>query len=217
MTILAQFVSAFALKFLRASWEELRLKLESAYSAHINDMDKRPSALAKKLLISGEDHRYYQHGGFDVIAMCRAAWRGFILHKREGASTIEMQLVRTLTEKYERTLKRKIHEIAFATLVSKVIPKDEIPAVYLEIAYFGWRMNGFSAALRRTYGMCEQLPPLQTAQIVARLKYPEPRSASPSRLRKIRVRGDYLLWLHDKHLHARIYQGGIVEVQYEAV
>ena len=51
-------------------------------------------------LVIGEDHRYYKHPGFDIIGICRAIYKNVFLGKREGASTIEQQLVRVLTEDY---------------------------------------------------------------------------------------------------------------------
>jgi len=217
MTVLARFVSIFAPRLLRVSWGQLLLELESTYRDHLEAVDRQPTILAQQLLISGEDHRYYRHGGFDVIAICRAIWRGMILRQPEGASTIEMQLVRVLTGKYDKTLKRKIQEIALATLISKVIPKNDIPAVYLEIAYFGRRMNGFRAAFRKIGGGARQLTYLQTAQLVARLKYPEPRYVSSERLRKINVRADHLLSLYEQHRQGNTYQGMMKEVCNETV
>lgn len=58
-------------------------------------------------LVEGEDHRYYKHIGFDVIGIGRAIYRDVFLGKREGASTIEQQLVRVLTEDYRYSLRPK--------------------------------------------------------------------------------------------------------------
>ncbi len=45
-------------------------------------------------LVLGEDHRYFKHIEFDIIGICRAIYRDLLCGKREGASTIEQQLVR---------------------------------------------------------------------------------------------------------------------------
>ena len=60
-----------------------------------------------KLLISGEDHRFYYHLGFDTIAICRALRNRLIYNRIEGASTIEQQLVRVLMNDFEKTYKRR--------------------------------------------------------------------------------------------------------------
>ena len=58
-------------------------------------------------------------------------------HKHEGASTIEQQLVRVLTNDYERTLKRKLKEIYLASHLRKYADKETIAIAYLDIAYYG--------------------------------------------------------------------------------
>ena len=70
-----------------------------------------------------------------------------------GASTINQQLVRVLTNRYERTFKRKVKEILLASLVARAIPKTDIPGIYLSVAYFGWRMNGLVQAVLQTMGI----------------------------------------------------------------
>ncbi len=210
----ARFVSALALRLVRSEWLELRDHLVQAYKSHRDDYIGCPSLLAQQLLISGEDHRFFSHGGIDLIAVCRALWRGLVFRRREGASTIEMQLVRVLTGRYERTFRRKVREIALATLVTREIPKGALPAIYLRLGYFGWRMNGFAAACRRIDRRPESLTPIETARLVARLKYPQPREISPHRWEQIDVRGRHLLQLHMRHRQGYAYFGLMTESMY---
>ncbi|WP_185279267.1 biosynthetic peptidoglycan transglycosylase, partial [Elizabethkingia anophelis] len=98
-------------------------------------------------LIIGEDRRYYQHKGFDVIAIIRAIRNRIFYNKKEGASTIEQQLVRVLTNQYCRTLKRKIKEIILATKLKKMLSKKEIALLYLRLAYFGTDKIGLENTL----------------------------------------------------------------------
>ena len=126
----------------RSEWLQLRDRLAEAYKSHNDDCTGCPSIFAQELLISGEDHRFFGHGGIDLIAVGRAVWRGVVYRRREGASTIEMQVVRVVSGRYERTLRRKVWEMALATLVTREIPKKALPAMYLRLGYFGWRMNG---------------------------------------------------------------------------
>ena len=64
-----------------------------------------------RFLVVAEDHRFYSHSGYDVIGICRAFYKNVFRGKREGASTIEQQLVRVLTEDYRYSFRRKINEI----------------------------------------------------------------------------------------------------------
>ena len=195
----ARLVATVALWFMRRKWFELCERLARAYKSHKDDYAGCPSILAQQLLISGEDHRFFGHGGIDLIAVCRAVWRGVVFRRPEGASTIEMQVVRVVSGRYERTLARKVKEMALATLVTRAIPKEALPAIYLRLGYFGWRMNGFSAACRRIGRCPESLTPTDTARLVARLKYPQPREISAYRQAQIDIRARHLLRLHARH------------------
>ena len=39
--------------------------------------------------------------------------------------------------------------MALAILVTRHVPKAELPALYLSVGYYGWRMNGLAQACRR--------------------------------------------------------------------
>src|SRR5207244_8697723 len=106
----------------------------------------------------------------------------FAAGRREGASTIEQQIVRVLTNRFERTFVRKVHEVLLAALVADLFPKSATPRLYLSIGYFGWRMDGFLQACRRLELRPDILSLDDAADVVARLKYPEPHTAPPSRV-----------------------------------
>ena len=57
-----------------------------------------------------------------------------------------MQLVRTVTGRYERTWRRKLLEMVLAVRLTRHIGRDRLPTLYLWVAYYGWRMNGFKQA-----------------------------------------------------------------------
>jgi penicillin-binding protein 1A len=80
------------------------------------------------LLIAAEDHRYGSHPGVDFVAMCRAIWRTMFCGRREGGSTIAMQLVRVLTGRYEKTLSRKVIEILLAVKLTRFLSDSELPS-----------------------------------------------------------------------------------------
>ena len=125
--------------------------------------------------------------------------------RREGASTIEMQIVRVVTRKFEPTLGRKIHEMALATLLTRLVPKELLPSLYLRIGYYGWRMNGFREACLRLGINADSLAPGEVANLVARLKYPQPKRTSPHRWDQINARGNYLTHLYLRHGSSKTY------------
>ncbi|MFA9190316.1 transglycosylase domain-containing protein [Flavobacterium sp. FZUC8N2.13] len=151
-------------------------------------------------LVIGEDRRFYKHRGFDIIAIIRAIRNRLFYNKKEGASTIEQQLVRVLTNQYRRTLKRKIKEIILATKLKKILSKKEIALLYLKLAYFGTEKQGLENTLRSlNLNLNSELSDLVCASIIARLKYPEPKSNSTIKLLFIKRRTDYIIEIHNKH------------------
>jgi membrane peptidoglycan carboxypeptidase len=187
-------------------WQIVKAKLERLINELELHPEKRPPLIAQLFLISGEDRRHGQHCGFDWRAILRAALRGVICGTREGASTIEQQIVRVVTGRFERTFRRKVREILLASLVAAHFPKRFTPAVYLSIGYYGWRMNNFSQASRRLhFRPSAELSITEAASLVARLKYPEPRIASNRRRRQIGNRIEHLRRLSRIHYHMGVY------------
>ena len=146
-----------------------------------------------RLLIAGEDHRFKFHSGVDIIALLRASWKTLILNQREGGSTIAMQLVRVLTGKYDKTLHRKLEEIFLAYRLTKHISRQEILCLYLSIAYFGWNMHGIQQACKSLKLNINDLSLEESASLIARLKYPEPKNISEKRIIQIKNRTKYIL------------------------
>lgn len=152
-----------------------------------------------KFLVIGEDHRFYKHRGYDIIAICRAIRNKCIYNKTEGASTIEQQLVRVLTNQYERTLKRKAKEIVLATKLKKILSKKQIALLYLSLAYYGTGKQGLKRILQsQKLTIDDELNNEVCAGIIARLKYPEPKLFNYERIDLIEIRKMHILKLNDK-------------------
>jgi membrane peptidoglycan carboxypeptidase len=179
---------------LSKEWQNIKSRVAYVKS-DTEQMDIAPILVA--FLIAAEDHRFGSHPGFDLISLCRAVWRTLFCGKREGGSTIAMQLVRVITGRYERTIDRKIKEIYFAVRLTKLVPKYDIPKLYLSIAYFGWRMNGLKQASLRLNIDPASLSLFDAANIIARLKYPEPRRLDNNRQAKINGRVKYIIKRYD--------------------
>ena len=149
-------------------------------------------------LILGEDRRFHFHPGVDPVALCRATWKTFFCGARQGASTIAMQLVRTITGRYEKTWGRKVHEIILAFGLTQYIQKDRLPIMYLWIAYYGSEWINFKQACSRLRIDPHCIDSFEAARLLARLKYPEPRYYDAERLKKINQRSLHLLALNNK-------------------
>jgi|GEM_PF-526701 len=171
-----------------------RLLKKYAQESESYDIDQVHS-LSLVYLISVEDRRYFSHPGCDVRGIFRALYVFLCKGRIEGASTIEQQLVRVLTGRYERTLRRKLVEIILAMLLSADKSKDEIARLYLSVAYYGWRMKGYRQACVRICRDPYQPNPYELAAIIARLRYPESRKASGVRRSMIHTRARYAMHL----------------------
>ncbi len=108
---------------------------------------------AMEAFIAVEDARYYRHHGIDVIRIISAFWtnirRGAIV---QGGSTITQQLAKMLFLKPEKTITRKIKEVALSLKIERNFTKREILVLYLNHAYFGERAYGIEAASQVYFG-----------------------------------------------------------------
>jgi membrane carboxypeptidase/penicillin-binding protein PbpC len=183
---------------LHKEWQVIRSRvagIKAGIKADTEQLAISPTLVA--LLIAAEDHRFGSHPGVDPISLCRAMWRTLVCGKREGGSTIAMQLVRVITGRYEKTIGRKLTEIFFAVRLTRLVCKSDIPKLYLSVAYFGWRMNGLKQAATRLRINPASVSVLDAANIIARLKYPQPRRLDENRLTKISVRAKYIIKRYD--------------------
>ena len=115
---------------LRKDWRLLQETLPKENSKIECFIEEESAERLISFLIVAEDHRYKYHIGFDIIAIIRACFKLLINGKKEGASTIEQQLVRVVTNDYRYTLNRKIKEIILAILLKRIINKKRIAIIY---------------------------------------------------------------------------------------
>lgn len=89
-------------------------------------------------VIATEDHRYYDHGAVDLIAICRAVWVNIKSGElQEGGSTITQQVAKNLVFTQAETMERKLGEFFAAFDLEKNYSKNEIFALYVNSSYFG--------------------------------------------------------------------------------
>ena len=132
-------------------WKQLRHAVDKLESELASSSFPLPSPEMCEFLIRGEDRRFHYHPGVDPVALCRAAWKTVFCGSRQGASTIAMQLVRTISGRYEKTWRRKVREIILAFGLTQYISKDRLPVMYLWIAYYGSGMINFKQACTRLH------------------------------------------------------------------
>ena len=115
-------------------------------------IDRIPVAL-RDATIAAEDANFYQHPGFDPIAILRALYLN--VRGREivsGASTITQQLIKNTLLTPEQTPDRKIKEAILAWEVSRRYSKDRILELYLNEVYYGNMAYGVEAAAQTYFG-----------------------------------------------------------------
>ena len=105
--------------------------------ASYTPLDQIPQ-IYQDAVIATEDHRFYDHHGFDIIGTTRALVRNaFSGEVQEGGSTITQQLARNLYYTQEQTLSRKIAELITAAQIERQYSKSEILAAYINTIYYG--------------------------------------------------------------------------------
>jgi penicillin-binding protein 1A len=106
----------------------------------------------KNAIIAAEDERFYQHPGIDYVGVMRAAYTNLVAGgRRQGASTITMQVARNFFLSSEKTLTRKLYEALLAFKIEHSLTKDQILELYLNQIYLGQRAYGFGAASQIYY------------------------------------------------------------------
>lgn len=130
----------------------------------------------EKALIQAEDHRFHFHKGVDCIAITRALYQTLVHRCRQGGSTIEQQLVRTLTRDHRRNYSRKARELLLASTLARTFSKQEVLRAYLSVAYFGTDMVGLPQAIKNI-SIPAAVSGCPEAYLIAHLRYPKPRKA----------------------------------------
>lgn len=103
-------------------------------------------------VVAVEDHRYYDHGPIDFIALMRAFYTN-IRDKEfdEGGSTITQQVAKNVVFNQDRTVLRKLGELFAAFDLEKNYKKNEILALYVNTSYFGDGYYGIYDASKGYY------------------------------------------------------------------
>ncbi len=114
--------------------------------------DEIPQQMIQAFL-AAEDDRFFEHPGVDYQGILRAAAQLLLTgERRQGGSTITMQVARNFFLSSERTYSRKLNEIFLALKIERLLTKQEILELYLNKIYLGHRAYGVGAAALVYYG-----------------------------------------------------------------
>ena len=135
--------------------------------------DQIPERMIQAFL-SAEDTNFFEHPGVDYRGLLRAGVQLALTgKKKQGGSTITMQVARNFYLSSQKTYTRKLSEIFLALRIEKELSKPEILELYLNKIYLGQRAYGVGAAARVYYGKpVGELNLAQTAMIAGLPKAP---------------------------------------------
>ncbi len=104
-------------------------------------------------LIAAEDQNFFRHGGIDLQGLARTVIVNLTSdQRRQGASTLTMQLARNLFGSYERTWERKVREALVAVELEKRFSKQHILTLYCNWIQLPGANYGFEEAARDFFG-----------------------------------------------------------------
>lgn len=126
-----------------------------------------------KAVLAAEDQRFMSHSGFDYQEIHSAVRGIFNDGKIRGASTITMQMARTVFLWRGRSVTRKLAEAYYTVLIEFVMPKKRILELYLNTVYWGVGIRGAEAASKKYFNKsAAELTPEEAALLAAILRGP---------------------------------------------
>ncbi len=135
----------------------------------LNDMPEH----LKHALIASEDKDFYNHGGFSILSIFRAAFT-----RVGGGSTITQQLAKNMILSDQRSYIRKYQELFVAIAIEQQYTKDQILEMYLNSVFFGENAFGIEEAAQLYFNKKPQdLTLAESALLIGLL--PAPNAYSP--------------------------------------
>lgn len=139
--------TAFGSLVLDARGQILRIGLASddKYRLPVTLDNIAPQAITA--VLAYEDQYFYQHPGVNPASLLRGAFSLFS-GRRQGGSTITMQVARLLYKLNTTTVNGKLRQIALALALEFNHSKQEILEAYFNLAPYGGNVEGIEAASR---------------------------------------------------------------------
>jgi len=114
-------------------------------------LKKIPKAL-QEATIAIEDKDFYRHGAIDIRGISRALYANLFHQQFQGGSTLTQQLVKNSLLTPERTIQRKLKEVALSYIVELLYSKNQILEMYLNQVPYGGTAYGVEAASQTYFG-----------------------------------------------------------------
>jgi penicillin-binding protein 1A len=166
--------------------------------------------VVQQAVLASEDSNFFQHGGVDPLGIVRASMtdvrKGRVV---QGASTITMQLARTVFLTRQRTWHRKVEEALLAVELEKTYSKQQILTLYLNLLNLGHGNYGVEAASRFYFGKPAKDLSIGEAATLAGI-IPAPSRYSPYNT------PDLVLRQRDRVLRRMLDERYITPAQYQA-
>jgi len=111
----------------------------------------------RNAVLAAEDKRFFQHAGFDPFRIVKSAWVDLKSRSNtQGASTLSMQLARSVWLTNERNWRRKIPEILITMHLERKLTKEQIFEHYFNEIYLGrvgsFNIHGFGEGAQAYFG-----------------------------------------------------------------
>lgn len=148
---------------------QLTLSLDDKYRLFI-PADKIPNE-AKQMLLLYEDKMFYYHFGVNPFSILRALYDMATGGRKQGASTISMQVARIVFDIDSSTISGKLKQVLRALQIELFYSKEEILEAYFNLAPYGGNIEGIGAAALIYFG-CPALE-LSLPQIMALTVIPQ--------------------------------------------
>ena len=189
--------------------EHLLYEIHGEQNRTLVDLDQISDVAVKAAIVS-EDKQFYQHKGFQLKSLIRAALQSFRRGRVEGTSTITQQLIKNAILTNERALTRKAKELILSYQIESKFSKDEILKMYFNEIPYGSSSYGIQAAAHSYFGKdAKDLDAAEGALIAALTK-------APSRLSPYGNNKEELLWWQRFILDDMAKEGYITKEEAEA-
>ena len=132
------------------------------------------SSHLKRAILVAEDDRFVDHEGFDWDGIQKAINKNQKQGKVvAGGSTISQQLAKNLFLSGERSMLRKAEEALITLMMERILAKERILEIYLNVIEWGDGVFGAEAASRHYFGVtAAQLSQQQAAKLAAMVTRP---------------------------------------------
>jgi monofunctional biosynthetic peptidoglycan transglycosylase len=163
--------------------EEMRSEMFARYSPAVAGWEPL-WAVSPKLtaaVVAWEDPAFFHHGALSWPQIAEAAAVDLASGSYvRGGSTITQQVVKNLYLNPEKTLRRKLHEAVLAHRLERILSKEQILEIYLNVAEWGDGVVGIEGAARGYFRKsAADLDWAESALLASLL--PNPRAFNPCR------------------------------------